>query len=107
MIDVLWLNYNPEAPPYGYWCYGWLEDFFQLKGAQEWRHHQFRHHTEVSSLGENTGAIVIIPAEYNAEHVGQSTRCWQVSRGLSSSWHRMRLGYSRSKISCLSTRCGS
>ncbi len=71
MIDVLWLNYNPDAPPYGYWCYGWLEDFFQLKGAQEWRHHQFRHHTEVSSLEENTGAVVVIPAEYNAAHVGE------------------------------------
>ena len=69
MIDVLWLNFAEDTPPYGYWSTGWLEDFFQLHGTQEWRHHQFRNHTEPSTLEPNTGAVVVIPAEYNAGHV--------------------------------------
>lgn len=53
-INVLWLNFHDEAPAKGYWCYGWLEE--TLGGFPE--HQSF-----------NDGAIVVIPAEYNAPHV--------------------------------------
>lgn len=69
-ISVIWLNFNEGSPNHGYWCYGWLEEtlanvvegqephvFYWADRIDDW-------HTE-----ENEGAIVVIPAEYNAKHV--------------------------------------
>lgn len=59
-MNVIWLNYNEGSPSKGYWSYGWLEQFVAEIGATEWYS---------DNITLNEGAIVIIPAEYNAEHV--------------------------------------
>ena len=74
MIDVLWLNFHEEAPSHGYWCTAWLEEVFGLGLGDHIdlrnRYH-FRNHLSTDSLPSNTGAIVVIPAEYNHRHVSQ------------------------------------
>ena len=77
MINVVWLNFHEEAPSHGYWCTSWLEEVFGLAdlGLSDIidlrnRYH-FRNHLSTDSLPSNTGAIVVIPAEYNYRHVPQ------------------------------------
>lgn len=74
MIDVLWLNFNEEVPSHGYWATGWLEEVFGLglgDNIDLRNRYHFRNHLSTDSLPSNTGAIVVIPAEYNGEHIDQ------------------------------------
>lgn len=59
MTNVIWLNFNPEAPSKGYWCYGWLEEILEP---------YFQGYT-ADDLTSDEGAIVVIPAEYNVDYV--------------------------------------
>lgn len=62
-VNVLWLNYS-DAPSRGYWCYGMLEEIFvEFPPAFV----SFTHHDSPGTV--DGGAVVIIPAEYNASHV--------------------------------------
>ncbi len=65
-INVLWLNFHPTAPAKGYWCFGWLEETFTTD-----ERHTFNHRYVASDVPHGEGAIVVIPAEYNAAFVGQ------------------------------------
>lgn len=68
-ISVLWLNYNEGSPNHGYWCFGWLEDTLAnvVEGQEP---HVFYWGSEVDIREtRDEGAIVVIPAEYNAKHV--------------------------------------
>lgn len=69
-ISVIWLNYNEAAPNHGYWCYGWLEETF-INCAEDTSPHTFYWGTKVDITEDRDGAIVIIPAEYNANHVDE------------------------------------
>lgn len=76
-MNVIWLNFHPEAPSKGYWCYGWLEEILTTPSTGPYRD-TFYHCSDVRDLpssGSNAvieeGAIVVIPAEYNAEYVDQ------------------------------------
>lgn len=69
-ISVIWLNYNEAAPNNGYWCTGWLEETF-INCAEDTSPHTFYWGTKVDITEDRDGAIVIIPAEYNANHVDQ------------------------------------
>lgn len=60
-MNVIWLNYS-DAPSKGYWCTGWLEEFVTSIDATEWYD---------DNITVNEGAIVIIPAEYNADYVDE------------------------------------
>lgn len=68
-ISVLWLNYNEGSPNHGYWCYGWLEETL-INAADVTQPHTFFWGSEVDIRRDREeGAIVVIPAEYNAKHV--------------------------------------
>lgn len=72
MINVIWLNFNEEVPSHGYWATGWLEEVFGLglgDNIDLRNRYHFRNHLSTDSLPSNTGAIVVIPAEYNGEYI--------------------------------------
>ena len=69
-VNVVWLNFHAEAPSKGYWCYGWLEETLTTKPFGDYQH-TFYHGRTVDDVPDGEGAILVIPAEYNAPHVDQ------------------------------------
>ena len=70
-INVVWLNHNEGSPNRGYWSYGWLEEVLRPPSSDLWDTHVFYQHDSVQTVEEGCGAIVVVPAEYNADHVAK------------------------------------
>lgn len=69
-VNVVWLNYNEGSPERGYWSYGWLEQTLINSPTPPWDGDiKFYQGLQVSDVPEGEGAIVVIPAEYNAPYV--------------------------------------
>ena len=62
MTDVIWLNFNDNAPNRGYWDQGLLEDLFSGEAWKptnnEFEHHEVRRHDQ---MPDTDGAVVVIP----------------------------------------------
>jgi hypothetical protein len=75
MADVIWHTYEPETISRGYWDQGLLEDLF----AAKWRVPGFPsfHHREGFGWirpDKEVGAVVVLPARHNVQHVRQLNR---------------------------------
>lgn len=71
-INVIWLNFHPEAPSKGYWCYGWLEEILISDHHGGWKEPPALYQGKwINDVPEGEGAIVVIPAEYNANNVNE------------------------------------
>lgn len=69
-INVVWLNYNEGSPERGYWSYGWLEQTLINPPYGPWPcDPTFYQGLKISDVPKGEGAIVVVPAEYNAPHV--------------------------------------
>jgi hypothetical protein len=70
-INVVWLNHNEGSPNKGYWSYGWLEETLTSHSNASGATHSFISMEQVSEVPTGQGAIVVIPAEYNAPHIAK------------------------------------
>lgn len=68
MIPVVWQNYNPDVPNTGYWDMSMLEALFERTIWTPANGYQFAHYTDISQI-QADGAIVLLPARHNANHV--------------------------------------
>lgn len=69
-IPVVWLNFNEDAPPRGYWDQGLLEDLFAGKLARPagWPGFYDAVGTfEIALPGVASGAVVVVPGRQNAQ----------------------------------------
>lgn len=70
MINVVWKTYQPDTIARGYWDQGLLEDLFDGKwpvpGFRE-----FRHSESFDYVEPGDGAVVVVPARHNVDHVAK------------------------------------
>lgn len=59
MTTVVWHTYNKNAPAKGYWSYGMMERMFA----------HLPETTSLASVDSSEPVIVVVPAEYNINHV--------------------------------------
>lgn len=73
-INVIWKSYDPNSPPNGYWCYGFLEEIFELgptPSSTPRGDNTFYHGYDFKDIPTGEGAIVVVcvPPEYQIDYV--------------------------------------
>lgn len=68
-VNVIWKSYDPNSPPRGYWCYGWLEEIF----SNSERESPFYWGVNIDDVPAGEGAVVVVcvPPEYPTDYVAQ------------------------------------
>lgn len=79
VIPVVWWNRNPAAIARGYWDQGMIEalisgELWQVPGAFEFEHHERAIFDERRMPTGAQGAVVVVPARHNADHVDRLNR---------------------------------
>ncbi len=69
MIDVIYLNYNEEAPTNGYWDMAFLDDLFSYKLWQTVYNYSFNIKQSRSIQDDCDGAVIILPARSQIDYV--------------------------------------
>lgn len=68
---IVWLSYNPDIPPRGYWDMGMIEAMFAHETWRPVGAHEFRHMTSLEGL---EGAIIVFPARAQVEYADRLQR---------------------------------
>lgn len=67
-VQVVWVTYQEETIARGYWDQGMIEDLF----ARRWAipgFHDFVHFDGFEKVNKGKGAIVVLPARHNVDHI--------------------------------------